>query len=63
VLLGIKAITLCFLSGAAGLVLMCLSVELEERFGLDFLFRVRGVRPAPHDVLIVSMDRMCRPGN
>lgn len=31
--------------------------ELEENFGLDLLFGLRGIRKAPSDVVIVSIDR------
>jgi adenylate cyclase len=34
-----------------------LGPELEENFGLDVLFSLRGVRQAPADVVIVSIDR------
>lgn len=32
-------------------------VLLEERFGLDLLFRLRGARPAPSEVLIIGIDK------
>jgi CHASE2 domain-containing sensor protein len=34
-----------------------LGSELEENFGLDLLFTLRGVRQAPADVVIVSIDK------
>ena len=32
-------------------------MELEEDFGLGWLFRLRGVRSAPSDVVVVTTDR------
>lgn len=34
-----------------------LGPELEENFGLGLLFRLRGVRQAPSDVVVVSIDK------
>ena len=31
--------------------------DLEENVGLDILFKLRGARPAPYDVVIVSIDK------
>ena len=31
-------------------------VALEENVGLDWLFRLRGPRPAPPEVVVVSID-------
>jgi len=47
---------------AAGLAGVLLSgspagLDLEERFGLDGLFLWRGSRPAPSDVVVVSIDK------
>ncbi len=47
---------------AAGLAGALLSIstagfDLEERFGLDWLFLLRGPRPAPSDVVVVSIDK------
>ena len=33
-------------------------LDLEERFGLDGLFLLRGARPAPADVVVVSIDKV-----
>ena len=54
-----KAVTLGFLTGVLGLLLSLMPVmfELEENVGLDILFKLRGARRAPSDVIIVSIDR------
>ena len=52
--LGIGALT-----AVAGLLFMALplGVALEESAGLNLLFRLRGSRPSPPEVLIVAIDR------
>jgi adenylate cyclase len=45
-----------------GLLGLCLSVtpvgvHLEEEFGLSWLFKLRGARQAPSDVIVVAIDR------
>jgi adenylate cyclase len=54
-----RAISLGFLIGIAGLLLSFFHFahELEEDTGLGLLFKLRGVREAPSDVVIVSIDR------
>ena len=54
-----KPIVLGLLIGIAGVFLniIPLGPELEENFGLGVLFGLRGVRQAPADVVIVSIDR------
>ena len=54
-----KAVILGLLIGILGLVASFIPVglELEENFGLDILFKLRGARHAPADVVIVSIDR------
>lgn len=54
-----KAIILGLLIGIAGLMvgLIPFGLELEESFGLDLLFKLRGVRQPPSDVIIVSIDK------
>jgi adenylate cyclase len=46
------------LTGALGLLLSLLpfSLALEEQVGLGLLFSLRGSRPAPEDVVVVSID-------
>lgn len=54
-----KAIVLGLLTGLLGVIvcLISLGYELEENIGLDLLFRLRGVREAPPEVILVNMDR------
>ena len=54
-----KAGTLGMLTGVVGLLvsLMPFGFDLEENVGLDILFKLRGARPAPSDVVIVSIDK------
>jgi adenylate cyclase len=53
-----KAIILGLLTGALGLGLglVPLGHDLEENIGLGLLFKLRGTRQAPDDVVIVSLD-------
>ena len=55
----IKAIFLGFLIGVAGLVISPLdfSLKMEENLGLGLLFKMRGSRQAPSDVVVVSIDK------
>jgi adenylate cyclase len=55
-----KAAIMSFLIGTVGLLasLSPVGVGLEENFGLDLLFRLRGTREAPSDVMIVTMDKV-----
>jgi adenylate cyclase len=54
-----KAIILGFLTGIVGLGIgfVPFGLDLEENMGLDLLFRLRGARHPPSDVIIVSIDR------
>jgi HD-GYP domain-containing protein (c-di-GMP phosphodiesterase class II) len=54
-----KALILGFSTGMVGLVvcLMPFALDLEENIGLDLLFRLRGVRQPPSDVIVVSVDK------
>lgn len=53
-----KATILGLLTGALGVALglMPFGHDLEENVGLDLLFKLRGTRQAPTDVVIVSID-------
>src|SRR5919106_5273123 len=55
----LKAIPLGLLVGVVGLVLSFFqfSHELEEDTGLGLLFKLRGVRQAPRDAVVISIDR------
>ncbi|QTA88553.1 response regulator [Desulfonema magnum] len=54
-----KAAIVGLLTGLIGLLASSLPVclNIEEHFGLDLLFSLRGVREAPSEVIIVNMDR------
>jgi adenylate cyclase len=54
-----KAILLGFLVGIVGLVvsLFHFALKIEENTGLGLLFKLRGVKQAPSDVVIVSIDK------
>ena len=54
-----KAILLGLLVGIAGLVisLFHFAIDLEENAGLGLLFKLRGVKTAPSDVVVVSIDK------
>lgn len=54
-----KAIIIGLLFGILGVIasVVPIGLDLEENLGLDSLFRLRGVREPPSDVVIVSLDR------
>jgi serine phosphatase RsbU (regulator of sigma subunit) len=54
-----KAIVLGFIVGILGLVIspFQFAMNLEEDTGLGLLFRLRGVRKPPSDVVVVSIDK------
>ena len=54
-----KAIFLGFLIGIVGLLIspFRFALNIEENAGLGLLFKLRGVRPAPSDVVVVSIDK------
>ena len=55
-----KAITVGLFVGALGIIASVVpgGFDLEEKYGLDLLFRLRGVRKPPSDVIIVSLDQL-----
>ncbi|MGD9269260.1 MAG: hypothetical protein PVH70_17625, partial [Desulfobacterales bacterium] len=55
----VKAIILGFLIGVVGLLISPLRfvLELEENTGLGLLFKLRGARPAPFDVIVISIEK------
>jgi adenylate cyclase len=55
-----KAFAWGLITGLAGLLIgtMIHKVALEEKIGLHLLFKVRGERQAPSDVIVVSIDRI-----
>jgi adenylate cyclase len=55
----LPAATLGLLAGTLGLLvsLLPLWLDLEEHVGLGLLFSLRGSRPAPEDVVVVSIDK------
>ena len=54
-----KAVALGILTGVVGLVISLspLGVDLEENVGLDILFKLRGTRQPPAEVIVVSIGR------
>jgi adenylate cyclase len=52
-----KALIGGLLTGIFGLVLIPFTCELEENLGLDFLFKLRGERTPPSDVVVVTLDK------
>jgi adenylate cyclase len=54
-----KAITVGLLTGIVGLVVgfTPVGLNLEENAGLELLFKLRGERRPPSEVIIVSIDR------
>jgi len=55
-----KAIIVGLFVGALGIIASVVpgGFDLEEKYGLDLLFRLRGVRKPPSDVIIVSLDQL-----
>ncbi len=55
-----KAVTMGLVVGILGLVgsLVPVGLDLEEDIGLDLLFKLRGTREVPSDVIIVTMDKV-----
>ncbi|MGD8334416.1 MAG: CHASE2 domain-containing protein, partial [Desulfobacterales bacterium] len=55
----VKAIILGFLIGIVGLLIspFRFALELEENAGLGLLFKLRGARPAPSDVIVISIEK------
>jgi len=55
-----KAIIFGLLTGIIGVVigLTPFGFDLEENLGLDVLFRLRGIRQAPSDVIVVNVDKV-----
>jgi adenylate cyclase len=49
-----------FLTGLLGLLIILtpFGLNLEENLGLDLLFKLRGVRQAPPEVIVVSIDKL-----
>ncbi|MGD2151226.1 MAG: adenylate/guanylate cyclase domain-containing protein [Desulfobacterales bacterium] len=54
-----KALIISLLFGILGVIasVVPMGLNLEENFGLNLLFRLRGVREPPSDVVIVSLDK------
>jgi len=55
----LKSVILGFFTGIVGLgiCLTTFGLNLEEAAGLNLLFKLRGVRQPPSDVVIVSIDK------
>ena len=54
-----KAILVSVLVGVLGVMasVVPIGVDLEENIGLDLLFKLRGIRTPPSEVIIVSLDK------
>ena len=54
-----KAILVSLLVGMLGVMasVVPIGVDLEENIGLDLLFKLRGIRTPPSEVVIVSLDK------
>jgi adenylate cyclase len=52
-----KALVGGLLAGIFGLILIPFMCGVEENIGLDLLFKLRGERAAPSDVVIVTLDK------
>jgi len=54
-----KAVILGLLTGIAGLIIgfSPYGIDLEENTGLNLLFKLRGVRKAPKEVVVVAIDK------
>lgn len=52
-----KAVTMGLLTGLIGLTLIPTLFEFEKNMGLGLLFKLRGPRKAPSEVIIVTMDK------
>jgi adenylate cyclase len=54
-----KALILGFVTGIVGMIISLIpsGLALEENLGLDLLFKLRGVRKAPSDVIVISLDK------
>ena len=53
-----KALMIGLLTGILGIGLFPVAHDLEEGFGLDLLFRLRGTRNPPSSAVVVTMDRV-----
>ena len=55
-----KVIIICSLFGILGVIISIVPIglDIEENIGLGLLFRLRGVRKPPSDVIIVSLDKV-----
>lgn len=55
-----KALIISLLFGILGVIagVVPISLNLEENLGLNLLFRLRGVKEPPSDVVIVSLDKV-----
>jgi adenylate cyclase len=53
-----KALTIGLVTGVLGVLLIPFCHNLEENLGLGMLFKLRGPREAPTDVVIVTIDKL-----
>ena len=52
-----KIVVMSLMTGVLGLSLLPFASDLEEKIGLDLLFKMRGSRRASSDVVIVTIDK------
>ncbi len=57
-----KGIIVGLVTAALGIALAPLLPDLEEGVGLEILFKMRGPRPAPQEVVVVALDRLSAEG-
>ena len=53
-----KAVIGGLLTGIFGLILIPFMCDMEEDMGLNLLFKFRGQRAVPHDIVVVTLDRV-----
>ena len=53
----LKAVFMGLLTGVLGLSLVPFALDLEENLGLGFLFKLRGPRKVPPEVIIITIDK------
>ncbi|NNG02079.1 MAG: adenylate/guanylate cyclase domain-containing protein [Desulfobacteraceae bacterium] len=58
------AFIICLITGSLGLIIgyLPVAIDLEERVGLDMLFKIRGPKAPPPDVLLLSLDQLSADG-
>lgn len=52
-----KPLAHAVLMGMAGVICLVMLDEIDERYGLNWLFALRGVATAPADVVVIAIDQ------